>query len=184
MKTACSGATLMRLRITYTNCPTVRSAGTKYLALSMSGMADLSAFSTMTGMRSGYLSRMRAASAWRFSVGGVYVVCVVCVCVCVCVCVLWGGMARLQRQQVPPEAPLGSLGVPLWRISRGQKPLSPKSGSCTPPARWPGRAGRHRGQIRHTGQAKPGCEARGGAGREKGAGPRSAAWAAAVFFFF
>ena len=48
MNTACSGATLMRLRMTYTNCPTVRSAGTRYLALSMSGMADLSAFSTMT----------------------------------------------------------------------------------------------------------------------------------------
>jgi hypothetical protein len=48
MNTACSGATLMRLRMTYTNWPTVRSEGTRYLALSMSGMADLSAFSTMT----------------------------------------------------------------------------------------------------------------------------------------
>ena len=48
MKTACSGVTLMRLRMTYTNWPTVRSDGTRYLALSMSGMADLSAFSTMT----------------------------------------------------------------------------------------------------------------------------------------
>jgi len=37
-------------------------------------------------MRSGYLSRMRAASAWRFSVCVCVRVCV-CVCVCECVCV-------------------------------------------------------------------------------------------------
>lgn len=31
MNMACSGGSLMRFRITYTNCPTVRSAGTRYL---------------------------------------------------------------------------------------------------------------------------------------------------------
>ena len=31
MKIAFSGGSAMRLRITYTNCPTLRSAGTRYL---------------------------------------------------------------------------------------------------------------------------------------------------------
>lgn len=76
MKMAFSGLTLMRFRMTYTNWPTVRSAGTRYLRgaqsrrlsasaglrgpkggcfanhthffLSMSGMSLFSAFSTMT----------------------------------------------------------------------------------------------------------------------------------------
>ena len=62
-----SGCNLIRLRITYTNCPTVRSHGTRYFFLSMSGMSLCAAFSQITGMRSGYLSRMRCASVWRFS---------------------------------------------------------------------------------------------------------------------
>merc|ERR1719281_222655 len=66
---AFSGLSLMRLRMTLTNCPTVRSAGTRYFFLSMSGMSLFSAFSTMTGILSWYFSRMRAASAWRFSAG-------------------------------------------------------------------------------------------------------------------
>jgi hypothetical protein len=47
-KMAFSGESLIRLRMTYTNCPTVRSAGTKYFFLSRSGMSLFSAFSTMT----------------------------------------------------------------------------------------------------------------------------------------
>lgn len=47
-KMAFSGDSLIRLRMTYTNCPTVRSAGTKYFFLSRSGMSLFSAFSTMT----------------------------------------------------------------------------------------------------------------------------------------
>jgi hypothetical protein len=43
----------MRLRITYTNCPTVRSAGTRYFFLSMVAMSDFSTFSQMTCMASG-----------------------------------------------------------------------------------------------------------------------------------
>mmetsp|Transcript_46592 Transcript_46592/g.101467 ORF Transcript_46592/g.101467 Transcript_46592/m.101467 type:complete len:227 (+) Transcript_46592:646-1326(+) len=70
MKMARSGLSLMRFRMTYTNCPTVKSAGTRYFFLSMSGMELLfSARSTITGIRSGYFSLMRAASAWRFSSG-------------------------------------------------------------------------------------------------------------------
>jgi len=104
IKIAFSGESLIRFLITYTNCPTVKSAGTRYLHpvrqnrrisvrscdpqqpahpagvvglqkiqqshffLSMSTISLLSAFSTMTGMRSGYLSRIRAASCLRFSV--------------------------------------------------------------------------------------------------------------------
>jgi hypothetical protein len=48
MKMAFSGLSLMRLRMTYTNCPTVRSAGTRYFFLSMSGMSLRSAFSQIT----------------------------------------------------------------------------------------------------------------------------------------
>ena len=38
----------MRLRITYTNWPTVRSAGTRYFFLSMVAMSDFSTFSQIT----------------------------------------------------------------------------------------------------------------------------------------
>jgi hypothetical protein len=48
--------------------PRCRAQGTHFF-LSMSTMSLLSAFSTMTGMRSGYLSRIRPASCLRFSVG-------------------------------------------------------------------------------------------------------------------
>jgi hypothetical protein len=99
---ACSAGSLIRFLITYTNCPIVRSAGTRYFfysrrktnqktkrelsfgfhplnerllycaalllrTLSMSGMFDFSAFSAMTGIRSGYFKRMRSASAFLFS---------------------------------------------------------------------------------------------------------------------
>mmetsp|Transcript_12087 Transcript_12087/g.50883 ORF Transcript_12087/g.50883 Transcript_12087/m.50883 type:complete len:220 (-) Transcript_12087:111-770(-) len=66
---ACAAAMRPASRATHTNCPTVRSEGTRYLCLSMSGMSLFSDFSTMTGMRSGYFSRMRCASAWRFCRG-------------------------------------------------------------------------------------------------------------------
>lgn len=48
IKIAFSGDNLMRLRITYTNWPTVRSAGTRYFFLSMVAMSDFSTFSQMT----------------------------------------------------------------------------------------------------------------------------------------
>lgn len=48
MKIAFSGDNLMRLRITYTNWPTVRSAGTKYFFLSIVAMSDFSTFSQIT----------------------------------------------------------------------------------------------------------------------------------------
>lgn len=67
MKIAFSALNLMRFRMTYTNCPTVRSAGTRYFFLSSVGMSDFSARSTMTGTRSPYLPRMRADSAARLS---------------------------------------------------------------------------------------------------------------------
>ena len=41
--------------ITRINCPTVKSAGTKYLVLSKSGKLE-SDFSTITGILSGYFS--------------------------------------------------------------------------------------------------------------------------------
>lgn len=48
MKMAFSGDSLILLRITYTNWPTVRSAGTRYFFLSMVAMSDFSTFSQMT----------------------------------------------------------------------------------------------------------------------------------------
>jgi hypothetical protein len=45
-----------------------RGCGRAHFFLSMSTMSLLSAFSTMTGIRSGYLSRIRPASCLRFSV--------------------------------------------------------------------------------------------------------------------
>eukprot|EP00964_Phaeocystis_antarctica_P100691 scaffold66281_cov51-Phaeocystis_antarctica.AAC.2 len=69
MKMAFSGGMEMRLRITYTNCPTVRSIGIRYFLLSTGAMSDRGSFSQMTGILSGYFSRMRAASAARFSNG-------------------------------------------------------------------------------------------------------------------
>lgn len=48
MKIAFSGDNLIRLRITYTNWPTVRSAGTKYFFLSIVAMSDFSTFSQIT----------------------------------------------------------------------------------------------------------------------------------------
>ena len=47
-KMARSGESLMRRRMTKTNCPTVRSAGTRYFFLSMSGTSVFWARSTMT----------------------------------------------------------------------------------------------------------------------------------------
>lgn len=47
-KMACSGLTLIRLRITYMNWPTLRSAGTRYFFLSMSGISERWARSTIT----------------------------------------------------------------------------------------------------------------------------------------
>ena len=48
MKMAFSGDSLMRLRITYTNWPTVRSEGTRYFFLSIVAMSLFSTFSQMT----------------------------------------------------------------------------------------------------------------------------------------
>jgi hypothetical protein len=47
-KMACSGLTLIRLRMTYMNWPTLRSAGTRYFFLSMSGISERGARSTIT----------------------------------------------------------------------------------------------------------------------------------------
>ena len=55
--------------MTKVNCETVRSAGTRYFFLSMSGISDLGSFSQITGTRSGYLLRIRSASSLRFSRG-------------------------------------------------------------------------------------------------------------------
>merc|ERR1719399_2652263 len=68
MKMALSEGIEIRLRITYTNWPTVRSMGMRYLLLSTGAMSDRGSFSQMTGILSGYFSRMRAAAA-RFSNG-------------------------------------------------------------------------------------------------------------------
>ena len=67
MKMAFSGLSLILFLMTYTNCPAVRSPGTRYFFLSISGISLLPAFSTMTGILSGYFSRILIASAWRFS---------------------------------------------------------------------------------------------------------------------
>lgn len=48
MKIAFSGESLILLRITYTNCPTVKSDGTRYFFLSMVAMSLFSTFSQMT----------------------------------------------------------------------------------------------------------------------------------------
>ncbi|KAG6549654.1 hypothetical protein Mapa_008633 [Marchantia paleacea] len=69
MKIAFSALSLILLRITNTNCPTVKSAGTRYFFLSMSGMSLFSALSTITGILSGYLLRILDASACLFSSG-------------------------------------------------------------------------------------------------------------------
>jgi len=86
-KMAFSGLSFMCFLISYTNLPTVMSAGTRnlesykksqhgprrdhqlmsdydeYFFLSMSGASLLGAFSTITGMRSGYLALMRSATS-------------------------------------------------------------------------------------------------------------------------
>jgi hypothetical protein len=74
--TACSGLSLKRLRMTYTNWPTLMSRGTRYLrstppdadvgGVGVSGCA-WGASSTMQGTRSGYLPLMRLLSAARYS---------------------------------------------------------------------------------------------------------------------
>jgi len=64
MKIALSDDICNRLRITYKNCPIVRSIGTKYLRLSNCGVS-LEQFgfrSTITGIRSGYLLIILSAS--------------------------------------------------------------------------------------------------------------------------
>lgn len=98
-KSAFSGGSASRFRMTYTNWPTVRSPGTKNFCLSTIGTSAFAARiragggdgegavgcsairsyvsskmhahiperSTMTGTRPGNFSRMRRASAWRFS---------------------------------------------------------------------------------------------------------------------
>jgi hypothetical protein len=53
----------------YLNSPQSIDPGTKNFFLSISGKVDLAAFSTMTGILSGYLVRMRFASADLFSIG-------------------------------------------------------------------------------------------------------------------
>merc|ERR1719149_179685 len=60
---------LMCLCIMYLNSPQSIVPGTKNFFLSMSGRSDREAFSQITGMRSGYLARIRRASALRFSKG-------------------------------------------------------------------------------------------------------------------
>lgn len=69
MKMAFSGGSIILFLITYTNCPTVRSAGTRYLRLSISGISDFSALSQITGIRFWNFSAMRSDSALRFSNG-------------------------------------------------------------------------------------------------------------------
>ena len=64
----------MRLRITYWNWPTVRSDGTRYFFLSISGIeeeVDVERVerSQITGILSGYFERMRWDSDWRLSLG-------------------------------------------------------------------------------------------------------------------
>ena len=51
----------------YLNSPQSIDPGTKNFFLSISGKVDLADFSTTTGIRSGYLVRIRFASADRFS---------------------------------------------------------------------------------------------------------------------
>jgi len=65
-KIACSGAKLILFLMTYTNCPTVMSCGTRYFDLSIGG--NLSSFdSTTIGIRFGYFSIMRLDSSLRCS---------------------------------------------------------------------------------------------------------------------
>ena len=54
MKMAFSGLSLILFLMTYTNCPAVRSPGTRYFFLSISGISLLPAFSTMTGIPVSY----------------------------------------------------------------------------------------------------------------------------------
>ena len=68
IKIAFSALSLTRFRITYTNCPTVKSLGTRYFFLSKSGTSDFGDFSTMTGILSGYFWRMREDSYFLCSV--------------------------------------------------------------------------------------------------------------------
>lgn len=65
---AFSGGYCSRLLMMYINCATVRSEGTKNLVLSISAMDDLGAFSTITGIRPGFLALRSADSAIRSSV--------------------------------------------------------------------------------------------------------------------
>jgi len=51
----------------YLNSPQSIDPGTRNFFLSISGSVDLAAFSTMTGILSGYFVSIRFASAARFS---------------------------------------------------------------------------------------------------------------------
>ena len=68
-KMAFSELRFMCWRISKMNLPTLMSAGTRYFFLSRSGTSLFGAFSTMTGMRSGYLARMRCATFCLSSAG-------------------------------------------------------------------------------------------------------------------
>jgi hypothetical protein len=74
MKMAFSGDSLMRLRITYTNWPTVRSAGTRYFFLSMVAMSDFSTFSQMTWLLLAAASGEEAGCCIRQTYGNAVVV--------------------------------------------------------------------------------------------------------------
>lgn len=67
MKIALSAGTSILLLITYTNWPMVKSYGTKYFFLSISGKLDFSARSQMIGIRFLNLERILSASDLLFS---------------------------------------------------------------------------------------------------------------------
>lgn len=67
MKIAFSLGNLILFLITYTNCPTDKSPGTKYFRLSISWMSEFSAFSQITGSLSLNLWVILVASAFLFS---------------------------------------------------------------------------------------------------------------------
>jgi len=73
IKIAFSADSFTRFRITYTNCPTVKSLGTRYFFLSKSGTSDFGDFSTITGILSGYFTRMRFDSNDLCSVCFMYI---------------------------------------------------------------------------------------------------------------
>lgn len=75
-KIARSGDSLMRRLMTKTNCPTVRSAGTRYFFLSMSGTSVFCARSTMTCARKATALTLcwdtHVAFCWCHRVGGCF----------------------------------------------------------------------------------------------------------------